>query len=144
MNTIDEDLSHMISMVTNVLFQCLTNATAVVAATKGTFLVLFFPLAILYKKIYCYYSKANSEIVRYEALTRSPIYVDFSQTLGGVSSIRAYTQQERFIENLEGLADQNTTPGIMVPLFDQWLGIRLDFMGAMVSSHTNLSYRRNC
>ena len=66
-------------------------------------------------------------------MSRSPIYSDFSQVLSGVNTIRAYNDQGRFITNLESSVDKNSVANITQQLCSNWLAIRLDFLGAMVS-----------
>jgi ABC-type multidrug transport system fused ATPase/permease subunit len=79
-----------------------------------------------------YFRKSNTAIARIEAVSRSPIYADFSQALSGTTTIRAYRQQERFIKTLEKYADSNTVPGVLLQLATQWLTIRLDAMGGVL------------
>ena len=65
-------------------------------------------------------------------MSRSPIYADFSQTLSGTSTIRAYCQQERYTARLEQYANLNTVPGVLQQICGQWLAIRLDILGACI------------
>ena len=72
-------------------------------------------------------------IARLEAISRSPIYSEFSQALTGVNSIRAYKDDKRFIDTLELRLDQNSVAGVTQQLAGQWLAIRLDILGALIS-----------
>merc|ERR1719201_1762985 len=105
---------------------------AIAGSTKGTFLILLVPLSVLYRTFQKYFRNANTAIARLESVSRSPIYADFSQTLSGTTTIRAYRQNERFISKLEGYANGNTVPGVLQQVASQWLSIRLDFLGALV------------
>ena len=49
----------------------------------------------------------SRQLKRIDAVKRSPIYSHFSETLSGVSSIRAYGMGERFIERSDLLLDEN-------------------------------------
>lgn len=110
--------------------------------------VIFFCSGYLYYLLNAYFRKSNTAIARIEAVSRSPIYADFSQTLSGTSTIRAYHQQDRFIKTLEKYADSNTVPGFLLQLASQWLSIRLDilggilmfFMGALTVSTKQVSF----
>lgn len=42
-----------------------------------------------------YYRPINRDLQRLESVSRSPIFAQFSETLNGVSTLRAYNQQVR-------------------------------------------------
>lgn len=132
MATIDEDLANTMSQLIGMGGSVLGSIGAIAGSTKGTFLILMIPLSILYRTFNQYFRKANTAIARLESVSRSPIYADFSQTLSGTTTIRAYRQNARFITTLEGYANKNTVPGVLQQIASQWLSIRLDFLGAVV------------
>jgi ABC-type multidrug transport system fused ATPase/permease subunit len=132
MATVDEDLANTMSQVISMTASVLGSIGAIAGSTRGTFLILMVPLAYLYKVFNSYFRKANTAIARLESVSRSPIYADFSQALSGTTTIRAYNQNQRFIERLEGYANANTVPGVLQQVASQWLSIRLDFLGAIV------------
>jgi ABC-type multidrug transport system fused ATPase/permease subunit len=132
MLNIDESISQTLSQVFNSVFTCFGALTAISIGTNGTFLVLlvniqsFFvsymlsfscnymqvPLAVVYYKIQDYFRKTNTTVARLTSVSMSPIYADFSQALVGVNTIRAYKDEERFINNLEISLDRNTIASI--------------------------------
>lgn len=130
---IDEELSQSISQLTNSLFSVFGAIAAIAAATQGIFLILCVPLVILYEKIQRYFRKSNTAIARLQSVSLSPIYTDFSQALTGLSTIRAYGVSQRFIDSLQKRVDYNTVPLVMTQLAIQWLAIRLDFIGSLIS-----------
>jgi ATP-binding cassette subfamily C (CFTR/MRP) protein 1 len=132
MATIDEDLASTLSQVIGMFGGVLGSVGGIAGSTKGIFLILLVPLGILYSTFNQYFRKANTAIARLESVSRSPIYADFSQTLSGTTTIRAYKQNDRFIHTLEGYANANTVPGVLQQIASQWLSIRLDFLGAIV------------
>jgi ABC-type multidrug transport system fused ATPase/permease subunit len=133
MVVVDEDLSQTISQLVNSVFQCIGAVGAIAGATKGTFLILCVPIAYVYERIQRFFRKSNTAIARIESVSRSPIYADFSQTLTGVNSIRAYGQEARFIKHLEEQVDSNSIAGVLSQLVSQWLAIRLDLIGSLIS-----------
>lgn len=54
-----------------------------------------------------YYLATSRELKRLDATTKSPIFASFQETLGGVSTIRAYRQNARFIAENEARVDRN-------------------------------------
>ena len=54
-----------------------------------------------------FYVRTSRQLKRLESVTRSPIYNHFSETLSGVSVIRAFSHQNQFIEQSETRVDDN-------------------------------------
>jgi ATP-binding cassette subfamily C (CFTR/MRP) protein 1 len=119
------------------LFGCLARVgftLGVICVTTPMFIVVLIPLSVLYLYIQRYYLRSNRELKRLESVSRSPIYAHFGESLGGVSIIRAFKQQQRWIWENECRIDANLKalfPSIYAYL---WLGIRLEFLGALVVS----------
>jgi ATP-binding cassette subfamily C (CFTR/MRP) protein 1 len=131
--TIDEDLSSTLTEVVYSLSNVLGVLGAIAVATKGTLLVLLVPLMYLYEKVQGYFRKTNTEIARLESISRSPIYADFSQALGGLSSIRVYQREEMFIACMEQKVDDNSIANITQQLASQWLAVRLSLLSSFVT-----------
>ncbi|KAI5478725.1 putative ABC metal ion transporter [Pseudohyphozyma bogoriensis] len=82
---------------------------AVITYSAPAFLIVFFPLMFVYKTVQTYYLSTSRELKRLDATTKSPIFASFQETLGGVATIRAYRQSERFIAENEARVDRNQT-----------------------------------
>jgi len=54
-----------------------------------------------------FYVRTSRQLKRLESVTRSPIYSHFSETLSGVTTVRAYGHQRRFILESEERVDKN-------------------------------------
>jgi ABC-type multidrug transport system fused ATPase/permease subunit len=133
MTVVDEELSQSINQIFNSFFGVLGAFAAVAAATKGTFMIVMIPLSYGYATVQKYFRKTNTTIARLEGISRSPIYADFSELLGGLDSVRAYKQAPRFIRRLEERVNSNTVAAMMQQLGGQWLAIRLDCLGSLIS-----------
>ena len=53
------------------------------------------------------YVISGRQLKRIESVRRSPVFATYSETLSGLSSIRAYRQQDRFIANADQLLDNS-------------------------------------
>ena len=99
----------------------------------GTFLILLAPLLWVYLRIQTYFRNTNTAVARLQSVSLSPIYADFSQALAGLSSIRAYGEADKSISVLERRVDANSIAAVTQQLASQWLSIRLDVMGVLIS-----------
>ena len=79
-----------------------------------------------------YYLATSRELKRLDAVSKSPIFAWFSETLAGLTTIRAYSQQAIFEEKNQNRIDRNQMcylPSISV---NRWLAVRLEVVGALV------------
>ncbi|KAK5612185.1 hypothetical protein CRENBAI_022816 [Crenichthys baileyi] len=105
--TIDEAIPQMFSswimyllgVLGTLFFLCLTTPF---------FIIVIIPLAVIYFFVQRFYIATSRQLRRLESVSRSPIYSHFGETVSGLSVIRAYNHQER------------------------WLAIRLQFLGNLV------------
>ena len=74
------------------------------------------------------YIKSSREIKRLEAISRSPIYADFSAALDGLSTLRAYKLEERITSSFYNQLDKNQRAWHGFLMVSRWLGFRLDFL----------------
>jgi ATP-binding cassette subfamily C (CFTR/MRP) protein 1 len=104
----------------------------VICATTPVFIAVLPPLAALYLYIQRYYLRSNRELKRLESISRSPIYAHFQESLGGLSTIRAFKQQKRWAWESENRVDNNMKAFLPSIYANRWLGIRLEFVGSLV------------
>ncbi|GAA5856368.1 hypothetical protein JCM8547_008708 [Rhodosporidiobolus lusitaniae] len=105
---------------------------AVISASAPAFLLVLVPVLFIYKRIQTYYLATSRELKRLDATTKSPIFASFQESLGGVSTIRAYRQAQRFIAENEARVDRNQEAFFPSINCNRWLAVRLEFLGAIV------------
>lgn len=105
---------------------------AVISITTPAFVALIIPLSLAYYYIQRYYLRTSRELKRLDSVSRSPIYAHFQETLGGISTIRAYRQQQRFEMENEWRVDANLRAYFPSISANRWLAVRLEFIGAIV------------
>ncbi|PVD27620.1 hypothetical protein C0Q70_12786 [Pomacea canaliculata] len=79
----------------------------VISISTPLFITLVVPILILYYFIQSFYIPTSRQLKRIESVTRSPIYVHFSETISGGATIRAYRAVDRFIEESKRRVDRN-------------------------------------
>ena len=91
------------------------------------------PLGFLYIKVLNYFRDVSRETKRLDNISRSPVYAQFSETLGGLSTIRAFGVTTRFVRDFEERIDENTRANYNSKAADRWLGLRLEMIGSVVA-----------
>ena len=90
------------------------------------------PLALIYWYVQRIYVKTARQIKRLDSAARSPMYSHFSESLSGISTIRAYQLEDRF--RLENEMKIDFSQKCYQPSLssNRWLSIRLEILGNMI------------
>ena len=75
------------------------------------------------------YRAAALQYKRMESVTRSPIYNHASESLSGVSTIRAYDTRDQAEAKNALVTNTNTSATFCMRTIERWLGIRLESIG---------------
>lgn len=128
---VDEVLARTFNMLFVNSARALYTLVLVVASTP-IFVVLIIPLGALYLYIQRYYLRTSRELKRLDSISRSPIYAHFQESLGGITTIRAYRQQQRFTLENEWRVDANLRAYFPSISANRWLAVRLEFIGSVI------------
>uniref|UniRef100_A0A8C3P3N9 Uncharacterized protein n=1 Tax=Chrysemys picta bellii TaxID=8478 RepID=A0A8C3P3N9_CHRPI len=79
-----------------------------------------------------FYVSTSRQLRRLDSVTRSPIYSHFGETVSGLSVIRAYGHQERFLQHNDRIMDMNQKSVYSWIVSNRWLAVRLEFVGNLV------------
>ena len=90
-------------------------------------------IALLYWLIGSFYLRASRDLKRLESIQRSPLYQHFGETLSGISTIRAYGDERRFVRDNLSKIDNHHRPFFYLWACNRWLSFRVDIVGALVS-----------
>lgn len=93
---------------------------------------MILPLGGVYLYIQRYYLRTSRELKRLDSISRSPIYAHFQESLGGMTTIRAYRQQQRFALENEWRVDENLRAYFPSINANRWLAVRLEFIGSFI------------
>ncbi|KAL1476550.1 hypothetical protein MTO96_036420 [Rhipicephalus appendiculatus] len=86
-------------------------------------------LIVQFMRTVKFYIATSRQLKRLESVSRSPIYVHFSETVTGSSSIRAYGVGKRFVDHSDELTDINHSTYFPSVVASRWLATRLEFIG---------------
>ncbi|GAW21801.1 hypothetical protein ANO14919_113260 [Xylariales sp. No.14919] len=104
----------------------------VISVGTPAFVALIIPLGAVYYWVQRYYLRTSRELKRLDSVSRSPMYAHFQESLGGISTIRAYRQQERFEQENQYRVDSNLRAYYPSISANRWLAVRLEFLGAVI------------
>ncbi|KAF9020670.1 multidrug resistance-associated ABC transporter [Hymenopellis radicata] len=127
-DTVDAELSLTLTQFL-VMFSSMIGTVALVFYTFPYLGIIFAPMAVLYYFVQVYYRRTSVETKRLDSLMRSAMYSTYSETLTGLSTIRAYREQDRCIGDAERGLDLQNMAYYMTITIQRWLGIRLDMFG---------------
>ncbi|XP_038595541.1 multidrug resistance-associated protein 1-like [Micropterus salmoides] len=120
-----------LKMMLGYLFKLLEICIILLLATPFTGLVLL-PLTCVYGFIQSFYVAASCQLRRLEAVSRSPIYSHFNETVQGASVIRAFCEQRHFILQANRRIDNNQEAYFPRFVATRWLAVNLEFLGNLL------------
>ncbi|KAL2087062.1 hypothetical protein ACEWY4_018121 [Coilia grayii] len=127
-DAIDCMIPEGLKMMLNYFFKLMEVCIIVLLATPFA-AVIILPLAILYAFVQSFYVATSCQLRRLEAVSRSPIYTHFNETVQGASVIRAFGEQSRFILQANQRVDHNQTAYFPRFVATRWLAVNLEFLG---------------
>ncbi|GMM56145.1 bile acid-transporting ATPase [Maudiozyma humilis] len=131
MEAIDQDLAPYVNGAFYSLVECVAIVILITVITPQ-FISVAIMISIMYYLIGYFYMAGSRELKRLDSITKSPIYQHFTETLVGVTTIRAFGDEIRFIkENLLKI-DDNNKPFFYMWVANRWLSFRIDIVGAFV------------
>uniref|UniRef100_A0A8C2YGG5 ATP binding cassette subfamily C member 2 n=1 Tax=Coturnix japonica TaxID=93934 RepID=A0A8C2YGG5_COTJA len=113
-------------------FMGIISTLLMIALATPLFTIVIVPLGIFYYFVLRFYISTSRQLRRLDSVTRSPIYSHFGETVSGLSVIRAYGHQQRFLQHNEKTMDINQKSVYSWIISNRWLAIRLEFVGSLV------------
>ncbi|PCH38966.1 ATP-dependent bile acid permease [Wolfiporia cocos MD-104 SS10] len=130
-DTIDTELS-MIAYQLVSTFSSVLGTVALVFYTFPYLGLIFIPLTILYYTAATFYRRSSVETKRLDSIMRSTLYAAYSESLTGISTVRAYGEETRFVKKSELGLDMENRAYYMTIAIQQWLATRLDLLGNLL------------
>jgi len=106
---------------------------SLIAWVTPLFLVAGFFITLAYVFLGNFYLHASRDLKRLESVERSPLFQQFGETLSGVTTIRAYGDERRFVRDNLARINKQLRPFIYLWAANRWLAFRADFLGDLVA-----------
>ncbi|XP_059810011.1 ATP-binding cassette sub-family C member 9-like [Hypanus sabinus] len=129
--TIDDQIPMSLEKLMAHIMWCFSAILINVIVTP-VFLLPIVPLLVLYYFLQVFFRASARELQRLSSITKSPVFAHFSETLGGLTTIRAYKLQDKFLQQILEKIDCNTVAFLYLNTVNRWLAIRLDTIGTSV------------
>ncbi|KAJ3219439.1 Multidrug resistance-associated protein 1 [Dinochytrium kinnereticum] len=110
----------------------LLSTFSLIAYVAPMLLFLVVPLFVIYYFILRFYRATVRELKRLDSNERSPLYAHISETLSGVSSVRAFMVEDKFIAKQRRLLDFSNSPSYLYSCTSIWVSLRIEFIAALI------------
>ena len=131
--TLDNNLGQSVSSFAS-FFILLIGTLTVMAWVMPILVPCLVPIAIMYYYVQRFFRPGYREAKRLDGISGSPIYAHFGETLTGISTIRAFGHQRRFIaENEMRISVNQRADYTQKCACDRWLPIRLETIGNSIT-----------
>ncbi|PSS10701.1 hypothetical protein M430DRAFT_145791 [Amorphotheca resinae ATCC 22711] len=139
MNRFSKDLEAVDQEVAPVAIGVMSCALAIIVTialisviTPG-FLIAGVFISALYFFVGRFYLRSSRDLKRLESVQRSPLFQQFGETLSGITTIRAYGDEKRFIRDNMLRINTHNRPFIYLWAANRWLSFRIDVIGDLVA-----------
>ncbi|KAL3268300.1 hypothetical protein HHI36_007418 [Cryptolaemus montrouzieri] len=129
--TVDNKLAMYIYEGINSFFVVI-GTLVVTSYTAPVFIGAIIPLGLVYYLIQKFYIETSRQLKRLEAISRSPIYSYFSESVAGAPSIRAFNAEARFTSEFESKCDFNNSCFYLSTISNRWMSLRLEMLGNLI------------
>ncbi|GME85332.1 unnamed protein product [Ambrosiozyma monospora] len=138
MNRFSKDIEQVDELLAPYAEAFLTNSVScisiicVISVITPAFILFAIFIGIVYYCVGVLYLNLSRDLKRYESISRSPIVQHFTETLAGITTIRAYGDERRFLIGNMKRVDECNRPYFYVELNARWLSFRTNLIGAMI------------
>ncbi|XP_034032798.1 ATP-binding cassette sub-family C member 8 isoform X2 [Thalassophryne amazonica] len=142
-NTIDQHIPTTLECLTRSTLLCVS-ALGVISYVTPVFLIALLPLAVACYFIQKYFRVASRDLQQLEDSTRLPLLSHFSETVEGLTTIRALRYEPRFRQRLLQFTDANNIASLFLTAANRWLEVRMEYIGACVVLVAAVASITNC
>ncbi|KJZ73976.1 hypothetical protein HIM_06644 [Hirsutella minnesotensis 3608] len=132
LEAIDQEIAPVAIGVMSCALSLIVTVVLIAFITPG-FLIAAVFISGLFYLVAVFYLRASRDLKRLESVQRSPLFQQFGETLSGMTTIRAYGDERRFIRDNLAKVNTQSRPFIYLWACNRWLAFRADALGNLVS-----------
>eukprot|EP01022_Parablepharisma_sp_SALTPOND_P032721 TRINITY_DN860_c0_g1_i1.p1 TRINITY_DN860_c0_g1~~TRINITY_DN860_c0_g1_i1.p1 ORF type:complete len:1395 (-),score=158.52 TRINITY_DN860_c0_g1_i1:4121-8305(-) len=130
-SNIDNDLVWLLQGCVRMALQ-LIGSVIIVGIVTYYFFIILGVVMFLYVYYYAFSIQAARDSRRIESMAKSPIFVQYEETLDGLSTIRAYRYEPMFCERMIKKVNHCMDAYFMTTRCVRWLNFRVNILSALV------------
>ncbi|KAF8865738.1 hypothetical protein BDZ45DRAFT_611414 [Acephala macrosclerotiorum] len=132
LEAVDQEVAPIAISVVSCALAIAVTVALITAITPG-FLIAAVFISAMYFFVGKFYLRSSRDLKRLESVQRSPLFQQFGETLNGITTIRAYGDERRFIRDNMLRINTHSRPFIYLWAANRWLAFRMDVIGDLVA-----------
>ncbi|QSZ35411.1 hypothetical protein DSL72_008281 [Monilinia vaccinii-corymbosi] len=132
LEAVDQEVAPIAIGVMSCALAIIVTVSLITAITPG-FLIAGVFISAIYFFVGKFYLRSSRDLKRIESIQRSPLFQQFGETLNGVTTIRAYGDEKRFVRDNMLRINTHSRPFIYLWAANRWLAFRIDLVGDLVA-----------
>ncbi|KAG0648369.1 ATP-dependent bile acid permease [Hyphodiscus hymeniophilus] len=132
LEAVDQEVAPIAIGVMSCALAIIVTVALISAITPG-FLIACIFISAMYFFVGKFYLRSSRDLKRLESVQRSPLFQQFGETLSGITTIRAYGDERRFIRDNMQRINTHSRPFIYLWAANRWLAFRIDMIGDLVA-----------
>ncbi len=131
-DSVERELTWSFAATVRSVLRTLGALGVILVVLPGT-IVLIAPTLFFYYRMQRAYRATARETKRLHAITRSPRFAHFKETLQGLTVLRAYGKQEMFLDRFYGTLDENQRMFYAMCRANRWFSIRIPILSSLIA-----------
>ncbi|KAL5700039.1 Canalicular multispecific organic anion transporter 2 [Ranunculus cassubicifolius] len=130
-SAVDLDIPNRIEAFTFLIVQ-LVGVVAVMSQVAWPVFIVFIPVIVACIWYQQYYISTARELARLIGVCKAPVIQHYSESIAGLTTIRSFDQEPRFMDTNLKLIDDYSRPKFYNASAMQWLTFRLDMLSSII------------
>lgn len=131
MEIIDQQMTPAIMYIVSLILDTIVSIVVIGWTTPQLLIVGCF-IIFIYLGIAKFYLRSSRKLKEHEARGRSPLFQQFGEVLTGLVTIRAYNNEQLFLESNAERIDTQSRPFIHLWAANRWLALRTELLGNLL------------